>query len=145
MRATLAVVVRTATELVGSNIATGSPPSAPPMRLLMIGGGGGQLALSLFSHFPALTIHVVELDEEVARIGRTFFGLWTSSDERLLVFPGQEGRAFIREARGYYHAFVVDAFNNRNGEVPNGLLTCQFLTEMRRAMVISRGGEGGLE
>ena len=145
MRATLAVVVRTATELLGTNGATGSPPPAPPMRLLMIGGGGGQLALSLFAYFPTLTVHVVELDEEVAMVGRTFFGLWTSSDERLLVFPGQEGRAFMHEARGDYHAVIVDAFNNRNGEVPNGLLTCQFLTEMRRAMVVGgvREGEGG--
>ena len=45
-------------------------------------------------------------------VGRTFFGLWTSSDERLVVFPGQEGRAFIQEARGYYNVVIVDAFNN---------------------------------
>ena len=141
MRATLATIVQIATDM-NKGAATDAHESStlPEMRLLMIGGGGGQLALSIFSHFPSIAVHVVEIDEEVALVGRTFFGLWTSSDERLLVFPGEEGRSFIHEARGYYQFIIIDAFNNANGEVPNALLTCQFLSEMRQAMATNQLG-----
>ncbi len=110
----------------------GGGEQASPLCMLLIGGGGGQVAISIYASLPSVTVHVVEVDPVVAAVGRDFFGLWSSSDDRLSVFQS-EGRAFVAGTKGYYDVIVVDAFTNRAGSMPLTLLTCQALDELRAA------------
>jgi spermidine synthase len=98
-------------------------------RLLVIGLGGGTLPLFFHRQFPDLTIDVVEIDQEVLHIARTYCGL--QQDPRLQVFV-EDGRDFIERCASPYDVILLDSFGNE--AVPAHLLTYEFLIAAREAL-----------
>lgn len=66
-----------------------------PLRALIVGLGGGTLPRFFRSHFPEMTIDVVELDPDVLEVAREHCGF--EEDARMRVYV-DDGRDFIERA-----------------------------------------------
>ncbi|MGQ9524829.1 MAG: fused MFS/spermidine synthase [Armatimonadota bacterium] len=91
-------------------------------RVLFIGLGGGTGPRQFRETYPNLTVDVAEIDPEVLRIARRFFGLRT--DDRLRVTV-RDGRMFLRRSSDKYDMIVLDAYYADG--VPFHLTTREFM------------------
>jgi spermidine synthase len=90
--------------------------------VLEIGLGGGRTASYLSRHMgAALDITCVELDPEVIRMAKKYFGVTETPSMRLVA---KDGRSFLRETDKTYDLIMVDAY--RGTFVPFHLLTKEF-------------------
>jgi len=103
--------------------------AGPVRRVLVIGLGAGTLPVFLHKHFSAATIDAVEIDPEVVRVAKAYFGL--KVDERLRVHVA-DGRRFIEAVRLPYDVIFLDAYGADT--VPAHLTTREFLAAVRRAV-----------
>lgn len=78
-----------------------------PRRFMMMGLGGGQISNYLFERFPELEIDAVDIDPEVVRLARKYFGV--PDDPRYRTHVG-DGRLFIESAREPWDMLMLDAF-----------------------------------
>jgi spermidine synthase len=78
-----------------------------PKRFMMMGLGGGQISNYLFARFPELEIDAVDIDPEVVRLARKYFGV--PDDPRYRTHVG-DGRLFIEKAEQPWDAIMLDAF-----------------------------------
>ncbi len=99
-----------------------------PARILVVGLGGGSIPMFLHHKLPTAQIDVVELDGEVARVAREWFGV--REDDRLRIVVA-DGRRFIEEVTEPYDLIVLDAYDER--AIPKALVTLEFLTAARDA------------
>jgi spermidine synthase len=100
-----------------------------PQRILVVGLGGGTIPNFLHHHYPETTIDVVDIDPEVVRIAREFFGF--RPDARLRVHVA-DGRQFIEQANPPYDLILLDAYGADS--IPHHLATREFLQAVRRAL-----------
>lgn len=78
-------------------------------NVLMIGLGGGSLAKFLLHYFPKARLDVVEVDEGMEALARTFFALPDDSRLRIHVADGWD---FLQKDSGEtYDLILVDAFD----------------------------------
>jgi spermidine synthase len=102
-------------------------------RMYHIGFGGGRIPMVLHHFFPEMVIESTEIDAEVVRVARRWFGV--QPDERMRVFT-EEGRAFLgrRPQTVAYDVVLVDCFTG-SGQHPYSLSTREFyeLTRSRLA------------
>ncbi|MBF0416367.1 MAG: fused MFS/spermidine synthase [Magnetococcales bacterium] len=82
--------------------------TAPP-NVLMIGLGGGSLAKFLLHHFPEAHLDVVEIDEGMEVLARTFFAL--PDDPRLRIHVADGWEYLQRDIKETYDLILVDAFD----------------------------------
>ncbi|MEM9452988.1 MAG: fused MFS/spermidine synthase [Myxococcota bacterium] len=94
-----------------------------PRRLLMIGFGGGQISNYLFEHVPGLEIDGVDIDAEVIRLARKYFGVPDSPRYRT---HAADGRLFVEQAPSQpgWDMILLDAF--RGVFVPLHLKTAEY-------------------
>ena len=102
--------------------------SGEPRRILVLGLGGGTLAGFLRRHYPAAHIDAVDIDPEVVRVAKQYFGFREDGRMRAHV---ADGRKFIEGAREPYDLIFLDAFGTTS--VPAHLTTREFLEAVRRA------------
>jgi spermidine synthase len=102
--------------------------SGEPRRILVLGLGGGTLAGFLRRHYPAAHIDAVDIDPEVVRVAKQYFGFREDGRMRAHV---ADGRKFIESAREPYDLIFLDAFGTTS--VPAHLTTREFLEAVRRA------------
>ena len=76
-------------------------------RFMMMGLGGGQISNYLFERFPELEIDAVDIDPEVVRLARKYFGVPDSPRYRTHV---GDGRLFIENATEPWDQIMLDAF-----------------------------------
>ena len=104
-----------------------------PKRVLVVGLGGGSMPMFLRSLYPAAHIDVVDIDPEVVKVARRFFGL--KEDPRLRVHVA-DGRRFIeasaRSHEGGYELVFLDAYGPDS--IPFHLATQEFLAGVRRSL-----------
>jgi spermidine synthase len=100
-----------------------------PQRILVIGLGGGSIPSFLHHHYPNATINVVDIDPEVVRVAKQFFGLQT--DERLQTHVA-DGRKFVEETTQPYDLIFLDAYGADS--IPYHLATIEFLHAVRKAL-----------
>jgi len=100
-----------------------------PERILIVGLGGGTIPTFLHHHFPNATIDVVDIDPEVVRVARQFFGF--QPDARLRVHVA-DGRKFIEQTQQPYDLILLDAYGADS--IPLHLATREFLQAVRRAL-----------
>jgi spermidine synthase len=93
-------------------------------RIYHIGFGGGRIPMVLHHYFPNLVIESTELDREVVRIARQWFGI--EQDERMKVYV-EEGRSYLsrQPSTVTYDAILVDCFTG-SGQHPYSLSTREF-------------------
>lgn len=78
-----------------------------PKRFMMMGVGGGQISNYLFERFPKLEIDAVDIDPEVVRLARKYFGV--PDDPRYRTHVG-DGRLFIEKSAAPWDMIMLDAF-----------------------------------
>ncbi|MEI6350637.1 MAG: fused MFS/spermidine synthase [Verrucomicrobiota bacterium] len=100
-----------------------------PVRILIVGLGGGTAPGFFHSRFPELAVDVVEIDEEVLEVAKTYCGF--TEDARMHVFV-EDGRDFIENCRSRYDLIILDSFDSES--IPRHLLTLEFLTSVRNAL-----------
>ena len=89
--------------------------------LLMIGFGGGQISNYLFERLPGLEVDGVDIDPEVIRLARAYFGV--PEDDRYRTHAA-DGRTFVAQSARRWDMIILDAF--RGVVVPPHLKTRQF-------------------
>jgi spermidine synthase len=90
-------------------------------RVLFVGGGGFSGPKRFLQEYPNATVDVVEIDPEVVRVAREYFGV--GSSPRLNVHVG-DGRQFLDETDHEYDLIVLDAY--KKDQVPFHLTTQEF-------------------
>ena len=100
-------------------------------KVLLIGLGGGSLA-QLYAN-AGWTVHAVELDGEVARLAREYFGLKPEHAEISLM----DGRQYLAGTKETYDVILLDAFGSSS--IPYHLTTVEAF-----ALASSRLAEEGL-
>src|SRR5258706_7335508 len=93
----------------------------PLQRAAFVGLGGGRTASYLVRSFPDLRLDVAELDPEVIRLAKKYFGVQES--ERLKIHA-QDGRIYLARSKERYDAVFLDAY--RGPFVPFHLLTKEY-------------------
>jgi spermidine synthase len=100
-----------------------------PERVLVVGLGGGTIPMFLRRYFPQTYIDAVEIDPEVIKVAKRFFGF--REDERMKAYAA-DGRRFIEQAKQRYDLVFLDAFGTDN--VPYDLATEEFLRAVRNIL-----------
>lgn len=104
-------------------------------RVAEIGLGGGRTASYLSRHMGAgLDITCIELDPEVIRMAKKYFGVSETPNMRIVA---KDGRMHLRESDAKYDLIMIDAY--RGTFVPFHLLTKEFFQ-----LVKSRLTPGGV-
>jgi spermidine synthase len=96
-------------------------------RAAFVGLGGGRTASYLVDSFPQLAMEIAELDPEVIRLAKKYFGVKES--ERLKV-SAQDGRIFLTRSKAAYDAVFLDAY--RGPFVPFHLLTREYFEIIKK-------------
>jgi spermidine synthase len=102
-----------------------STESDPPDSALMIGLAGGTAARQLLAAYPDMQVDGVEIDPDVAEIGRRYFGL---TDPRIEVII-EDGRYFLRTTERTYDIIGIDAY--KQPYIPFQLTTQEFFREVK--------------
>jgi spermidine synthase len=97
--------------------------------MLVVGLGGGTIPGVLHKHYPEATIDVVDIDPDVVRVAKEFFGF--REDARMHAYV-DDGRRFIENCGEPYDLIFLDAYSAE--EIPYHLATQQFLAHVRRAL-----------
>lgn len=97
--------------------------------ILMIGFGGGQISNYLFDRFEGLEVDAVDIDPEVIRLARKYFGVPESPRYRT---HAADGRLFVEEAAPTqkWDMIILDAF--RGVFVPFHLKTVEYYRALLR-------------
>lgn len=92
-----------------------------PKRIMMMGLGGGIISNYLFERFDDIEIDAVDIDPEVVRLARKYFGVPDNPRYRTHV---EDGRLFVEKAKEPWDMQILDAF--RGVFVPFHLKTKEF-------------------
>ena len=98
-------------------------------RAAFVGLGGGRTASYLVRGFPELHMEVAEIDPEVIRLAKKYFGV--VENERLRIYP-QDGRIFLVRSKATYDAVFLDAY--RGPFVPFHLLTKEYFELIKKRL-----------
>jgi spermidine synthase len=94
-----------------------------PGSVAILGNAGGTVARAFGHFFPRTLVDAVEIDGELTRIGRRYFGL---AGPRLRTITA-DARPFLRRPGRRYDAILVDAY--RQPYIPFYLTTREFFQE----------------
>ncbi len=95
-------------------------------RALIIGMGSGGAGVYLQQHVPGLEVDYVDVDPEVPRLARRFFGFQDGPKSRVHV---DDGRRFLANADEKWDFILCDAFIGMS--VPFHLTTSEFMVEVK--------------
>jgi spermidine synthase len=98
-------------------------------RVLFIGGGGFTGPKQFLAYYPNVQVDVVEIDPEVVRVAKEYFGV--TDNPRLRIFIS-DGRVYLRQSETLYDLIVLDAYSKTY--VPFHLMTREFFDEMKLDM-----------
>jgi spermidine synthase len=98
----------------------------PPARIAALGTAGGTVPRAYAEFFPDTRIDAVDIDPELFKIGRKYFGL--KARPQLREFA-QDARPFLRATPERYDSIFVDAY--RQPYIPFYLTTREFFSLVR--------------
>lgn len=93
-----------------------------PKSVLMLGLGGGQISNYLHRNFPGIEIDAVDIDPEVVRLAKKYFGV--PADDPTYRTHVDDGRLFVEKSARRWDMIILDAF--RGVFVPYHLKTAEF-------------------
>lgn len=99
-----------------------------PERMAILGNGTGTTARAYGHYFPETEIHGVEIDGELAEIGREWFDM---RNDRLTTYA-EDARPYLRRSDGGYDTILVDAY--RQPYIPFYLTTVEFFELARERL-----------
>jgi spermidine synthase len=100
-----------------------------PKNILIIGLGAGAMSNFLQNYYPETNIDMIEIDGEVVKISREYFGMKESKQTKVHV---QDGRVFVKRTKKKYDIVFLDAF--RGSFVPFHLKTKEFYKEIKKKL-----------
>ncbi len=100
-----------------------------PATVLVVGLGGGTIPMFLHKHYPKAVIDVVDINPDVVKVARQFFGFKEDATLRAHV---ADGRDFITKRPGTYDLIFLDAFGADS--IPYHLATREFLSSVKKAL-----------
>lgn len=102
-------------------------------RTLFIGLGGASGPRQFLHDYPTMKIDVVEIDPEVVRLAREFFGF--ESGARCAVHE-TDGLTYLERSRRRWDLIVIDAYSTERGDlvVPEELTTPEFFALCSRRL-----------
>jgi spermidine synthase len=101
----------------------------PPRRIAILGNAAGTTARSYGHYFPGTEIDGVEIDDDLADVGREYFDM--GSNPRLTVHDA-DARPWLRRSDGGFDAIIVDAY--RQPYIPFYLTTREFFELARNRL-----------
>jgi spermidine synthase len=96
-----------------------------PQRVAILGNAGGTVARAYGHYLPSTRVDAVELDGELTKIGRRWFGLGGPNLHTITA----DARPFLRQDGPKYDVVLVDAY--RQPYIPFYLATREFFEEVR--------------
>jgi spermidine synthase len=99
--------------------------SLPPERVAILGNAAGTTARAYGHYFPATEIDGVEIDPELAEVGRRFFDMTNPN----LTVHSEDARPWLRDSEDGYDLIIVDAY--RQPYIPFYLATEEFFELVR--------------
>lgn len=96
-------------------------------NVLFIGGGGFSGPKRFLQDYPWIAVDVVEIDPEVIRVAKEYFGV--RDNERLKIY-NEDGRMHLANSDKKYDLIVLDAYARTY--IPFHLLTLEFFEEVER-------------
>ena len=96
-----------------------------PSRVAILGNAAGTVARAYGHYFPATQIDAVEIDPDLAEIGRRYFDMHAPH----LSLHAEDARPWLRNATGDYDVIVLDAY--RQPYIPFYLATREFFELVR--------------
>jgi spermidine synthase len=103
-----------------------------PARVAILGDAAGTIARAYGHYFPRTRVDAVELDGELSRVGRRYFGLHGPD----LHLYNADARPWLAASRAHYDGIFVDTY--RQPYIPFYLLTREFFASVRAHL--RRGG-----
>lgn len=100
-----------------------------PKRALFVGLGGGTMPRIMNKYMPNTQIDAVEIDPDVVKVARQYFGFEPSTTMKVFV---QDGRQFLRRTRNKYDIVFLDAFNTKS--IPFHLTTQEFFEVVKQKL-----------
>lgn len=100
-----------------------------PRRVLIIGLGAGVLSRFSAHYFPEAQVDSIELDPEVVKVAKRFFGFEEGERQRVFVRDGRVQVKTFQSQNAQYDVIMLDAFSG--GYVPFHLTTKEFFEECR--------------
>ena len=98
----------------------------PPSRIAILGDAAGTTARAYGHYFPRTVVDAVELDGELTKIGRRFFGLAPQPELHTIT---ADARPWLASISRRYDAVFLDAY--RQPYIPFYLATREFFTLVR--------------
>ncbi len=93
-------------------------------KILMVGLGGGAITRYINMFMPSVDITNVELDRDVIRLAKKYFGIKESENYRIIE---SDGRIYLKQNMDTnYDIVILDAF--RGGYIPFHLLTKEYFS-----------------
>ncbi|MCX7997675.1 MAG: fused MFS/spermidine synthase [Leptospiraceae bacterium] len=78
-----------------------------PKKVLLAGLGGGSMVHFLNYYFPKIQVDIVEIDPEIVKIAKEYFGLKDYKMNKVII---QDIYKFIKNSKGSYDVIFMDAF-----------------------------------
>jgi spermidine synthase len=100
-------------------------------HVLMIGLGGGSIPKYIHHHLPEITTHVVEINPQVIRVGRSQF-MVPEDDARFSLIEG-DGIEYLNGNQDSAQLLMIDAFDS-NG-IPSDMGSQEFFDSCAAALV----------
>jgi spermidine synthase len=97
----------------------------PASDALIIGLAGGTAAREISAAYPGVHIDGVEIDPEIANLGKQYFGLDDLPNLNIIV---EDGRYFLNRTHQQYDLIAIDAY--RQPYIPFQLTTKEFFEEV---------------
>jgi spermidine synthase len=98
----------------------------PPARIAALGTAGGTVPRAYAHYFPDTRVDAVDIDPELFKIGRRYFGLQARPQLREFA---EDARPFLRSTDERYDSIFVDAY--RQPYIPFYLTTREFFSLVR--------------
>lgn len=104
-----------------------------PKNVLIIGGGDGGIVREFVKHPNLERIDLVEIDERVIEVSKTYFPDCTSglADKRVNVRP-QDGVEYIKSFKNFFDIIIIDSTDPE--DFAAGLFTKEFYTFVSEAL-----------
>jgi len=108
---------------------SGFAHQSQPKRILFVGLGGGTLPMAIHHYFPTVPIDNIELDPDVVKVAKKYFGLTEDDNMKVYVRDARvQVRRLLRQ-KTKYDIIFMDTF--RGGYIPYHLTTKEFMENLK--------------
>ena len=100
-----------------------------PKKYLFLGMGAGLMPRFIHRHFPQAQIDIVELDPEVPKIAKKYFGYKSHAKTTIIT---ADARVYINNCKKRYDVIIVDVYNAK--AVPFAVTTQEFFSRLKACL-----------